>query len=82
MAALPEKDALNKVFVGNLSFFCTRENLEGLFSPFGSIESVHLCKSKDGEPLYYGFVHFYDPTDAQKAILALNNAYFAGRLLR
>ena len=75
-------DVQCKVFVGNLSFFCTKENLESLFRPFGEIDGVYICKSKEGEPLYYGFVHFIDPSSAHTAIAALNNTHYRGRVLR
>lgn len=71
-----------KIFFGNLSFFATQEQLRELLSPFGPVHAVHICKTKDMEPLYYGFVHIKDVTQAECVMAQLNGRKFLGRKLR
>lgn len=68
-----------KVFVGNLSFFCGRNELENLFSACGSIENIHLCTSETGETMHFAFVTFGNEDQAIHAMKTLNNSLFMGR---
>lgn len=66
---------MNKIYVGNLLYSITEENLRDLFSQFGPIESIVL--SVNG----FGFVAFESKADAEKA-LALDGQEFEGRPLK
>jgi RNA recognition motif-containing protein len=74
--------ASQSVFVGNLSFFCTQEQLWNLLAPFGGIRSVKICRTKAKEPLYYGFVHLTSVSAVEAAIKGLNKKLFMGRKLK
>lgn len=73
--------SMEVIFVGDLSYFCARQDLLDLFSPFGPVSSAVVRKSKSNEPLHYGFVEM--PVEcAKQAIETLNGTYFLGRKLR
>eukprot|EP01033_Poteriospumella_lacustris_P008327 gene8327-6007_t len=72
----------DSVFLGNLSFFCTHNQLRDLLSPFGTVKTIKICKTKQKEPLHYGFGRFLTVESAQAAINALNGKLFMGRKLR
>lgn len=69
------------IFVGDLSYFCTRQDLLDLFSQFGPVSSAVVRKSKSNEPLHYGFVEL-PSTCARKAVEVLQGTYFLGRKMR
>lgn len=71
-----------KLFVGNLPWSTTEQELEELFAQFGEIEEVHLPTDRDtGRPRGFGFVTFVDTTAAQAAVEALHEQEFGGRPL-
>lgn len=69
------------LFVGDLSFFCSDEDLSRTFSPFGPLGSASVRKSKANEPLHYGFVEV-PVENVEKAIESLNGTVLLGRRLR
>lgn len=69
------------VFVGDLSYFATEQDLIQLFSPFGPIDSVMIRRGKSGDTLHYGFVKMNEVC-AQTAISTLQGYKFMGRKLR
>jgi RNA recognition motif-containing protein len=70
-----------KIYVGNLSFRTTEEELAGLFEQIGGIESVSIITDRDtGRSKGFGFVSMNDD-DADKAIESLNGKDFGGRAL-
>ncbi len=70
------------IYVGNLPFSCTNEELEGLFSEHGTVNSVKLIMDREtGRPRGFAFVEM-EQGDAQNAITALNGVEFGGRTLR
>lgn len=71
----------NKVFIGNLSYFCTHDQLLRLCEPFGHVRNVYICKSKENTPLYYGFAYFAAVESAHRTIRELNGHFFMGRRL-
>ena len=73
---------MKSIYVGNLPFDTSEENLRDLFSPFGTVESVKLIMDRDtGRPRGFGFVQMPEG-DATKAIEELNGKDFGGRTLR
>ncbi len=70
------------VFFGNLSYFCTAEDLRNICQPFGEIKKSHICRSPNGNSLFYGFVEFEDIVNADDGVQALHNKLFMGRFLR
>jgi cold-inducible RNA-binding protein len=71
-----------KLFVGNLSFRTTQEEVLNAFSPYGTVESVNLLTDRvTGQPRGFGFVEMTDRNEAQKAVHALNGAELNGRAM-
>lgn len=71
-----------KLFVGNFSFSTTEGDLQALFTPYGSIESVAVVTDRQtGRSRGFGFVEMNDRGEAEKAIEALNGKDFGGRTL-
>ncbi len=61
------------IYVGNLSYSVTEDDLKALFSEFGEVESVNIIKDKfSGRSKGFGFVEMPDNSEADKAIKALN----------
>ena len=73
---------LKTLYVGNLVYAVTRDELKELFSQFGEVSSVKLINDREsGTPKGFGFVEI-DDEGALKAIDALNEKDFRGRNLR
>lgn len=66
-----------KLYVGNLSYSVTNEQLEQLFSNYGEVRQVNIIKGKG-----FGFVEMSSQLEAEKAREALNGSEFEGRTLR
>lgn len=72
---------IRKLFVGNLPFSATEEELRGRFAEFGEVHSVKLVSDRHtGQPRGFGFVEM-EAEAATKAIASLNNTDFGGRRL-
>jgi RNA recognition motif-containing protein len=70
-----------KVYVGNLPFRTTEEDLSSLFQQVGQVESVSIITDRDtGRSKGFGFVSM-SSDDADKAIAQFNGAQFNGRAL-
>jgi RNA recognition motif-containing protein len=67
----------SKLYVGNLNYSVTNEQLEELFSNYGVVKLVNII---EGKP--FGFVEMSDQSEAEKAKEALNGSEFNGRTLR
>ena len=71
-----------KLYVGNLSFQATQEQVQGLFAPFGEIQNVNLVTDRyTGRSRGFAFVEMASEEAAQKAIDALNGKPFQDRNL-
>ena len=71
-----------KLYVGNLSYDTTEEQLRELFTPFGEPESARLITDRDsGRSKGFGFVEFNDGSQANAAMSALNGKEVNGRAL-
>ncbi len=70
-----------KLYVGNLSFQTTEDDLSNLFEQAGSVESVRIITDRDtGRSRGFGFVEMGDE-DAEKAINQYNGTDLDGRAL-
>jgi len=70
-----------KLFVGNLSFQTTENDLSSLFSQAGEVESVRIITDRDtGRSKGFGFVEMSDD-NAEKAIAQFNGTQLDGRAL-
>lgn len=75
--------AKNKLIVNNLPQYFTEEEFESMFSNFGSVLSVRLCRSKtNNESLGYGFIEYVKPEDAAKAINDVDGLQLGNKKLR
>ena len=69
-----------KLYVGNLSYEVTEEDLRQAFEPFGQVESAVIIKDKvSGRSKGFGFVEFSSQADGQSAIDGLNGQDLKGR---
>ncbi len=71
-----------KLFVGNIEWGVTDDQLKELFAAHGEVEEAVIIKDKfSGRPKGFGFVTFVNDDDADKAIEALNDYDLNGRKL-
>jgi hypothetical protein len=71
-----------KIYVGNLSYEVTEEDLRLAIEPFGQIESVAIITDKQsGQSKGFGFVEMASKTEGQAAIEGLNGKELKGRAL-
>ncbi|HEV3113496.1 MAG TPA: RNA-binding protein [Candidatus Binataceae bacterium] len=72
-----------KLYIGNLSYSSTTEDLEALFSRVGKVESAAVVADKfSGRSKGFGFVEMADSNDAAAAIESLNESEFQGRRIK
>ena len=72
----------NKLFVGNLSFNISENDLQDAFAAHGTVVEANLMVDRmSGRPRGFGFVTMATAEEAQKAIAALNGAQIDGRAL-
>ena len=68
------------IYIGNLSFNASEENLRQAFEAFGQVSSATIVKDKySGQPRGFGFVEMPDRAEAQAAIANLNGKDLLGR---
>lgn len=68
------------IFVGNLSFNMTDQELREAFEAFGNVQSAVIIKDKmTGQPRGFGFVEMPSQSEAEAAINALNGKDLKGR---
>jgi RNA recognition motif-containing protein len=73
---------MTKIYVGNLPFSATEDDVRSLFSQHGTVESVALPNDREtGRPRGFGFVEM-SSADAERAIAAVNGQNLGGRALR
>src|SRR5437588_5967282 len=73
----------SKVFVGNLDFNTTRDEVQSLFAQVGAVRDVFLPNDREtGRPRGFAFVEFENDEDAAKAIEKFNGYELGGRALR
>jgi RNA recognition motif-containing protein len=73
---------MTNIFVGNLSYSTTQEDLLAAFSQYGNVERVSIVTDRDtGQARGFAFVEMTDSNAARKAIAELNGAELNGRAL-
>jgi RNA recognition motif-containing protein len=71
-----------KLFVGNLSYQATEEDIRELFQQAGTVESVRIVTDQfTGRPKGFGFVEMATPEEASRAVDQLNGRVFRDRNL-
>jgi cold-inducible RNA-binding protein len=73
---------MKNIFVGNLSFNTTEQDIRSLFEAHGSVDRVNVVTDRDsGQAKGFGFVEMTNDSDGDKAIAALNGQELGGRAL-
>jgi RNA recognition motif-containing protein len=71
-----------KLYVGNLSFDATENDIQDLFAQHGPVNEVNLMQDREtGKPRGFGFVTMAASEGAESAIKALNGSEWKGRAL-
>ncbi|PKS12196.1 hypothetical protein jhhlp_001495 [Lomentospora prolificans] len=78
----PNSIPFHRLYVGNIHFNVTEQDLQAVFEPFGELEFVQLQKDEHGRSRGYGFVQFRDATQAREALEKMNGFDLAGRAIR
>lgn len=73
---------MTSIFVGNLSFSTTQDDLHAAFANYGNVERVNIVTDRDsGQPRGFAFVEMTERSAAEAAIASLNGADLNGRTL-
>jgi cold-inducible RNA-binding protein len=73
---------VKNIFVGNLSFSTTEDELRQMFEPHGQVDRVSIMTDRDtGRSRGFGFVEMANNEEGEKAITALNGSQVGGRTL-
>jgi RNA recognition motif-containing protein len=73
---------MTNIFVGNLSFQTSQDDLQAAFANYGAVERVSIVTDKfSGQSRGFGFVEMTNAGEAEAAIAALNGAEMNGRAL-
>jgi RNA recognition motif-containing protein len=71
---------VTNIYIGNLSFKATEEDLQTLFSHFGEVSSVRIITDREtGRSRGFAFVEMPDKDEAEEAIEKVNGTEIAGR---
>ena len=74
---------MKNLFVGNMSFQTSADDLRALFEPFGQLARVHVATDREtGRARGFGFVEMPNDAEAAKAIAALDGKDVGGRNLK
>jgi cold-inducible RNA-binding protein len=74
---------MKNLFVGNMSFQTTEDELRALFAPFGQITRIHIAMDREtGRARGFAFVEMPNDDEAAKAMAALNGKEVGGRALK
>lgn len=73
---------MKNIYVGNLSFDATEDQVRSMFEAYGPVDRVSIITDRDtGQPRGFAFVEMSDDDSAGKAMEALNGSNLAGRNL-
>src|SRR5579862_655498 len=73
---------MTNIFVRNLSYQTTQEDLQQAFAQYGGVERVNIVTDRDsGQPRGFAFVEMTERRDAETAIAQLNGQEMNGRAL-
>ncbi len=71
------------IYVGNLSYQVTKEDLEEVFGEYGSVQRIHMPTDREtGRLRGFAFVEMSDDAEEEKAIAALDGASWMDRELK
>jgi len=70
---------MKKIFVGNLSFRATEDQVRSMFAEYGTVDSVSIVTDRDtGQARGFGFVEMSNDAEAERAINSLSGKELAG----
>jgi len=73
---------MKNIFVGNLSFGTTEQDVRTLFEAHGKVDRVNIVTDRDsGQPRGFGFVEMTNNAEGDRAIAAVNGKEVGGRAL-
>lgn len=73
---------MTNIFVGNLSFQTSQDELTAAFAQYGNVERVNIVTDRDsGQPRGFAFVEMTERRDAETAISVLNGTELNGRAM-
>ena len=73
---------MKNIYVGNLDFNVTEDELRGAFAAYGQVDKVTVLKDRDtGQPRGFGFVEMANDEEAEKAIAGVNGMQLGSRNL-
>ena len=73
---------MKNIYVGNISFDTTEQDLRSLFETYGQVDNVSITKDKfSGQPRGFGFVEMADDSQGERAIAELNGSMVGNRNL-
>ncbi len=73
---------MKNIFVGNLDFGATEDQIRSLFEPYGAVDRVSLMRDRDtGRSRGFAFVEMTNANEADQAIAGLNGTNLGGRAL-
>src|SRR5438045_3715112 len=73
---------MKNIFVGNLSFGTTEQDIRSLFEAHGSVDRVNIVTDRDtGQPRGFAFVEMTNDAEGERAIEAINGKEVGGRAL-
>lgn len=73
---------MTNIYVGNLDFANSEDELQTLFAPYGAVRTVTAVRDRDtGQPRGFAFVEMTSGGEARDAIRALNGSVHGGRAL-
>ena len=77
-----KEGTLKNIFVGNLSFNTSEDELRQIFETYGQVERVSILTDREtGRSRGFGFVEMTNPEEGEKAIAGLNGSQFGGRTI-
>lgn len=78
-----ERKLSKKLYVGNLPFSSSEDDLRRLFERHGSVDSINVITDREtGRPRGFAFVEMGEESAAKDAIRALDDSEFGGRNIR
>ncbi len=73
---------MKNIFVGNLSFNTTEQELRGLFEAYGTVDRVNIVTDRDsGQPRGFAFIEMSNDEEGNNAISVINGQKLGGRAL-
>ena len=77
-----KEGTLKNIFVGNLSFNTSEDELRQIFEPYGQVDRVSILTDRDtGRSRGFGFVEMANSEEGEKAITSLNGSQVGGRTI-